>query len=526
VRRLGVQEDNRMSQKGKKNLTFVLGSAAPILLLLSILIVPVSSDGGMYSSQFATSSPSREVEERLVHERTTPAYDPAALADLPVALDTNRCKPNTSYVWCLPSDYNQEKHPFTYFYMVNKSLPWDYEFRFVIEEISNINDKAQTMSVSMYFAVSWLEPRLQINESAPEWSEDRTGPQDQVNESPDSLKYIWYPELEIYGLEIFGRQRVLKEMSGVRIRKNKTINYELGVRVTISCRMNFDDYPLDAHTCQFQVGSYYDTFETVTCKSHLIYNADRQRSLQHFIEIEDLPESYGMVKLPSGLYAACGFQVRLQRKKMQYIVQVYLPTSLFVIVSWVSFLIKPEVVPGRMALLVTLFLVLINIFNSVREQAPISSRLNAVDLYLVVCIFLVFGALLEYAVILLLLKKRRKPRRTIDEGLKTLFNGEVTQPLESPRRRNANFSQRRDEGEEGEEMENGIPLEDLPPLPRPTPTQKHKHQPMKDVPLSAHKQALCDNIDNWTMWLSPPIFVGFNVVYWIAYRHVESSAFL
>ena len=32
------------------------------------------------------------------------------------------------------------------------------------------------MSVSMYFAVSWLEPRLQINESASEWFEDRTGP--------------------------------------------------------------------------------------------------------------------------------------------------------------------------------------------------------------------------------------------------------------------------------------------------------------------------------------------------------------
>ena len=64
---------------------------------------------------------------------------------------------------------------------------------------------------------------------------------------------------------------------------------------------------------------------------------------------------------------------------------------MFVVTSWVSFLIKPEVVPGRMALLVTLFLVLINIFNSVREQAPISSRLNAVDLYLVVCVFFVFG---------------------------------------------------------------------------------------------------------------------------------------
>ena len=49
----------------------------------------------------------------------------------------------------------------------------------------------------------------------------------QVNESPETLKYLWYPELEIYGLETFTRQKVLKEMSGVRIMKNKTINYEL-----------------------------------------------------------------------------------------------------------------------------------------------------------------------------------------------------------------------------------------------------------------------------------------------------------
>ena len=76
--------------------------------------------------------------------------------------------------------------------------------------------------------------------------------------------------------------------------------------------------------------------------------------------------------------------MRLQRKQMQFLVQVYLPSFMFVVTSWVSFLIKPEVVPGRyvslslsliffnfeilarMGLLVTLFLVLINIFNSVR----------------------------------------------------------------------------------------------------------------------------------------------------------------
>ena len=36
------------------------------------------------------------------------------------------------------------------------------------------------------------------------------------------------------------------------------------VRITISCRMMFDDYPLDAHTCQFQVGSCKSSLE---CKN-------------------------------------------------------------------------------------------------------------------------------------------------------------------------------------------------------------------------------------------------------------------
>ena len=65
------------------------------------------------------------------------------------------------------------------------------------------------------------------------------------------------------------------------------------------------------------------------------------------------------------------------------------------------------------------FLILLLLF---RERAPISSRLNAVDFYLVICVFLVFTALMEYAVILLLLKKQRKPEYSINAGLKKMFN--------------------------------------------------------------------------------------------------------
>ena len=39
------------------------------------------------------------------------------------------------------------------------------------------------------------------------------------------------------------------------------------------------------------------------------------------------------------------------------------------------------------------------------------------------------------------------------------------------------------------------------------------------VGLTERKQALVDNIDAWAMWISPPIFVLFNLVYWVYYRY-------
>ena len=65
-----------------------------------------------------------------------------------------------------------------------------------------------------------------------------------------------------------------------------------------------------------------------------------------------------------------GFELTLSRKMMHYIVTCYLPSGMFVVVSWISFLVPPDIVPGRMALLVTVFLVLINIFNTITTNIP------------------------------------------------------------------------------------------------------------------------------------------------------------
>ena len=114
--------------------------------------------------------------------------------------------------------------------------------------------------------------------------------------------------------------------------KNTSNKLFLRVRITISCRMNFDDYPLDAHTCQFQVGSCksltqkgatpevvfitdYDTKDMVTCTAKFIYDLKRQRSLQHFLTIEDLPEQFHTVVIPSGDPYHHHGQVYFEKKK-------------------------------------------------------------------------------------------------------------------------------------------------------------------------------------------------------------------
>ena len=53
-----------------------------------------------------------------------------------------------------------------------------------------------------------------------------------------------------------------------------------------------------------------------------------------------------------------------------------------------------------MALLVTLFLVLVNIFNTVTTNTPKAEGLTAIEAWMLSCILFVFATLCEYACLL------------------------------------------------------------------------------------------------------------------------------
>ena len=66
-----------------------------------------------------------------------------------------------------------------------------------------------------------------------------------------------------------------------------------------------------------------------------------------------------------------GFTVVLTRNPSPFFTNTYLPTGLLTIISFIGFLIPVDKVPGRMALLVTIFLMLVNISSTERNRGPI-----------------------------------------------------------------------------------------------------------------------------------------------------------
>ena len=76
---------------------------------------------------------------------------------------------------------------------------------------------------------------------------------------------------------------------------------------------------------------------------------------------------------------------------------MYIPSSLIVVMSWVSFWLNRGAAPARVSLGVTTVLTMTTLINSVNAALPKISYMKSIDIYLFVCFFMVFGALIEYA---------------------------------------------------------------------------------------------------------------------------------
>ena len=109
----------------------------------------------------------------------------------------------------------------------------------------------------------------------------------------------------------------------------------------------------------------------------------------------------------------------LKRRLGYYIFHTYIPTCLIVIMSWISFWIRPDAVPARVTLCVTSLLTLSTQHAQSQKSLPPVSYIKAVDIFMSSCTLFVFASLMEYALVNILMAADDKFNRNL---LRQTFN--------------------------------------------------------------------------------------------------------
>ena len=151
--------------------------------------------------------------------------------------------------------------------------------------------------------------------------------------------------------------------------------------------------------CYFMMGSYGYPANIMSFDLKLLkFNHGTSTNLDYSIDIEAMPAQE--VECLNDNYSVVGFKLVLERHYNKHLINYVLPSFIFVITSWISFVIPPEIVPGRMTLLITLLLVLISLFGTIVRTQPPTTSPTALVAWTLFCMMFVIGALLAYAAIL------------------------------------------------------------------------------------------------------------------------------
>ncbi|CAG0915268.1 unnamed protein product [Notodromas monacha] len=175
---------------------------------------------------------------------------------------------------------------------------------------------------------------------------------------------------------------------------------KLEISLTLSCPMDLKLYPLDRQTCQLRMASYGWTTDDLVFlwKDGDPVQIVKKLHLPRFT-LEKFFTDYCNSKTNTGEYSCLRVDLRFKREFSYYLIQIYIPCCMLVIVSWVSFWLDQNAIPARVSLGVTTLLTMATQTSGINASLPPVSYTKAIDVWTGVCLTFVFGALLEFALV-------------------------------------------------------------------------------------------------------------------------------
>ncbi|XP_043476834.1 glutamate-gated chloride channel isoform X6 [Leptopilina heterotoma] len=268
--------------------------------------------------------------------------------------------------------------------------PTKVDINIYLRSISKIDDYKMEYSVQLTFREQWIDERLKFDDFG------------------GKLKYltlteankIWMPDLFFSNEKEGHFHNIIMPNVYIRIFPEGSVLYSIRISLTLSCPMNLKLYPLDRQVCSLRMASYGWTTDDLVFqwKEGDPVQVVKNLHLPRFT-LEKFLTDYCNSKTNTGEYSCLKVDLYFKREFSYYLIQIYIPCCMLVIVSWVSFWLDQSAVPARVSLGVTTLLTMATQTSGINASLPPVSYTKAIDIWTGVCLTFVFGALLEFALV-------------------------------------------------------------------------------------------------------------------------------
>ncbi|KAK7166107.1 hypothetical protein R3I93_006014 [Phoxinus phoxinus] len=374
-----------------------------------------------------------------------------------------------------------------------KGPPVNVSCNIFINSFGSIAETTMDYRVNIFLRQQWNDPRLAYSEY----------PDDSLDLDPSMLDSIWKPDLFFANEKGAHFHEVTTDNKLLRIFKNGNVLYSIRLTLTLSCPMDLKNFPMDVQTCIMQLESFGYTM------NDLIFEWQEKGPVQvadgltlpQFILKDESDLRYCTKHYNTGKFTCIEVRFHLERQMGYYLIQMYIPSLLIVILSWVSFWINMDAAPARVALGITTVLTMTTQSSGSRTSLPKVSYVKAIDIWMAVCLLFVFSALLEYAAVNFvsrqhkeLLRFRRRRKKSVKE--------------EDVRESRLSFPNAGKDGAVPKAANNAAPTPSTPAL-----AASKSHEEMRKLFIDRAKK-----IDTVSRAGFPLAFLFFNIFYWVLYK--------
>lgn len=295
--------------------------------------------------------------------------------------------------------YNYDKTTIPDF---DADYPTNVTVQVMIHSIHTVDELAMEYSMDIYLRMWWRDYRLAF-------ANFTSSTEKKLELDATQIDNVWQPNIFFENEKRAFIHTVTTTNKLMHIFNDGSVVYSIRLSMALNCNMYLRYYPFDAQTCPLLIQSFCYTTDNIDLHWHKTspVTVDNMEMPQYSLLEDKIKTADTEVEfIGTGSFSTLTVELHLSRKLGYYFLQVFFPSIFLVVLSWVSFWVDPTAVPARVSLGVTCVLTMTTQIAGVQQSLPPVSYVKAIDVWMFVCLLLVFAALLEFACVNVILRKK------------------------------------------------------------------------------------------------------------------------